>query len=120
MKFDPVEQAILDWFSKNCGSTELGALLAAAKPGSREVTSIGFFTEIIIPGISAPAGENIAYSGCGLFAPELEIYADCILHTVSDFPRSLEVYAIGDGHPLSVSSFEVRATSENTVDDSHL
>lgn len=117
MKFNPIEQAILDWFIKNCGNSELSALLAAADPGSHEITPIGFFTEIIISGISTSEGENIVYSGCGLFAPELEIYADCILHTVSDFPRSLEVYAIGDGHPLSVSSFEVRAISENIVDD---
>jgi hypothetical protein len=120
MKFDPVEQAILDWFSKNCGSSELGALLAAANPGSREVTPIGFFTEIIVSGMSASAGENIAYSGCCLVAPELEIYADCILHTVSDFPCSLEVYAIGDGHPLSVSSFEVRDINVNIVDERDL
>ncbi len=117
MKFDPVEQAILDWFIKNYGNSELSTLLAAAVPGSREITPNGFFTEIIISGISTSTGDNIAYSGCGLFAPELEIYADCILHTVSDFPRSLEVYAIGEGHPLLVSSIEVRAIGENIIDN---
>jgi hypothetical protein len=121
MSFTPVEGAILTWFATHSADARLQAQIAAAAPGVRDRTPIGFFTELILPpqlnGQEFAAAESqIALEGCGLFAPELDPFATCVLHTQGGRIVSLEVYAVSEGHPLSVSSFEVRDVPGNIID----
>jgi len=123
MSPEEIERAILDWFADHCSNQTLAAQIRSAVPGEREVTNVGFFTALLIPESIAPfaarPSDGVAFEGCGLFAPELEPYADCILHSVKGRISSLEVCAIAEGHPLQVTSFEVRGVESNFVDLRH-
>ena len=113
MSFTAAESDILAWFARNSRDPNLRAQIAAACPGNRDVTSVGFFTELLLPPRfelveHAVDEQQIALEGCGLFAPELNPFASCLLHTRGGKIVSLEVYSVAQGHPSSVSSFEVR------------
>ena len=121
MNFTPAEMAILAWFAEHSRDESLRAQIAVATAGTRETTSAGFFTQLLLPSgfeltESAVGETQAALGGCGLFAPELDPFADCLLHTRGGRLVSLEVYAVAEGHPLSVSSFKVRDVRGNTVD----
>jgi hypothetical protein len=121
MSFTAAERAILDWFAEHSADAKLRAQIAAATPGEREVTSVGFFTELLLPPESAEAecslGEGqVALEGCALLAPELDPMANCLLHTRNGKIGSLEVYAVADGHPLHITSFQVTHVHGNMVD----
>jgi hypothetical protein len=113
-----LELAIIEWFRHRIKDPQLRAQLAWCSVGQREITSGGFFAELLTSTDSAPSLDvtQRAYTGCGLFAPELEIHADCILHTIEGRIRSLEVLAIGEGHPLKISTFQLREVPENNID----
>jgi hypothetical protein len=117
---EDIETAVLNWYADHCGDPALVAQIRSAVPGKRDVTSIGFFTTLLIPDavpqFSTSSRDGVAFQGCALFAPELAPYADCILHSVGGRISSLEVYAVGDGHPLRVSRVEVRGVEGNFVD----
>jgi hypothetical protein len=117
---ESIEQAVLDWYATHCDDPALAEQVRNAVPGKREITSAGFFTTLVVPEGMAPfptgPTDQIAFQGCGLFAPELEPYADCILHSESGRISSIEIYAVADGHPLRVSVFEVRGIEINLVD----
>jgi hypothetical protein len=117
MKLTAMERAIIDWFQSQIADAGIRAQLTDCDVVSRDVTSGGFFAELSTthPGEPRPSG-NIAFSGCGVFAPELENFAHCTLHTTNGRVSSLEVLSVGDGHPLRVSEFEVREVAENFVD----
>jgi hypothetical protein len=121
MSFTPVEKAVLRWFATHTADSNLQAQIAAAVPGKREETPIGFFTQLVLPSdfdvAGAPAdGSQIALQGCALLAPELDPCATCLLHIEGGRVASLEVYAVADGHPLRVSTFRVEGEEDNYVD----
>lgn len=121
MNFTPAESAILAWFAEHSRDESLRAQISAARAGERETTSIGFLTQLLLPPEfdlpeNAADESQLALEGCGLFAPELDPFADCLLHTRGGRIVSLEVHAVAEGHPLSVSSFEVREVRSNAVD----
>ena len=120
---EEIERAVLEWYASHCSDPALVAQVRSAIPGEREITSIGFFTKLLLPEGIAPlsigSNDQIAFQGCAVFASELDPYADCILHTVGGRISSLEVYAVADGHPLRVSAFEVRGVEGNFVDMRH-
>lgn len=115
-----IERAVLDWFAQHCADPALVAQIRSAVAGEREVTSIGIFTELVVPeslvSFPVPSQDGLAFEGCALYAAELEPHADCILHTQGGRLSSLEIYAVGDGHPLDVTAFEVRSVAINFVD----
>jgi len=121
MSFTSVEEAVLTWIATHTADANLQAQIAAVVPGKREETSIGFFTELVLPSdfdvAGLPAdGSKIALQGCALLAPELDPCATCLLHTDGGRVVSLEVYAVADGHPLRVSAFSVEGEDDNYVD----
>lgn len=124
MNFTPTERAILNWFARHSADANLSAQISVAFPGKRERTSIGFFTELLLPlefqsSLGVPTEAQIALEACGLFAPELDPFAGCLVHTRGGRISSLEVYAVGEGHPLCISTFEVRDVQGNIVDCRH-
>jgi hypothetical protein len=121
MNLTAIEKSILDWFAYHNSDPQLCTQLELASVGSRETTLLGFFTELVLPAELLPftfsvADEQKTVQGCGLFSPELDPYAECLLHTKAGKIVSLEVYAVAEGHPLSVSSFEIKEISINTID----
>ena len=88
--------------------------------GEREVTPAGFFRTLLVPqyvpSFTASSKDGEAFDGCGVFAPELDPYADCMLHSRAGRLVSLEIYAVGDGHPLDVTEFRVEPVQINEVD----
>ena len=121
MSFSASERAILDWFADHSSDEELRAQIAAVVPGEREVTSVGFFTELLLPPELAGAKSSVDASqlgleGCALLAPELDPMASCLLHVRDGKIVSLEVYAVADGHPLRITSFQVTDVHSNAVD----
>ena len=116
MTLTVIEKAVLDWFQNDIDDLSLKTQIREAKAGKRELSPIGFFTDLVVSKELDPNGVTISYTGCALFAKELEIYADCILHTKSGVLDYLEVYSIGDGKPQDISDFEVRAIKENHVE----
>jgi hypothetical protein len=120
MNLTAIEKSILDWFAYHNSSPQLCIQLELASAGSRETTPLGFFTELVLPAELLPftfpmAEEQMTIQGCGLFAPELDPYAECLLHTKAGKIVSLEVYAVAEGHPLSVSTFEIKEISINMI-----
>lgn len=118
MDADLLDRAIIEWYRHRIDDPRLRAQLAWCTTGSREITSAGFFTDLETSLDLAPSLDvaKRAYTGCTLFAPELEIYAWCILHTTLGRIDSLEVMAVGSGHPLEVSAFELHEVPETIID----
>jgi hypothetical protein len=124
MSFTPIERAVLTWFATHSADSNLQAQIAAATPGGREETPAGFFTDLVLPvdfDVSRVKVDEsqIALEGCALLAPELDPCATCLLHTKGGRIVSLEVYAVGDGHPLKVSKFRIDGEQGNFIDLRH-
>jgi hypothetical protein len=112
-----IAAAVAEWFRLHVDDPQIRSQLALCTIGDLEVTSVGFFAQLDSSAKDAsPDRSQRAYTGCGLFAPELEIFAHCILHTFDGRVSSLELLAVGSGHPLKVSSFELREVEENVID----
>jgi hypothetical protein len=116
---DDIERAVLQWFATHCDNEFVAAQIRSAELGEREVTSAGFLRTISVPenvpSFPASSNDGLAFDGCGVFAAELNPYADCILHSQRGRLVSLEVYAVSDGHPLNVTEFEVKPVQVNYV-----
>src|SRR5688500_3502635 len=93
MDIAALEHALIEWFRHRIEDPRLRAQLARCSIGEREITSAGFFTKLVSqPDLASSLDvTQRAYTGCGLFAPELEVHADCILHTIDGRIASLEV-----------------------------
>ena len=117
---DDIERAVLRWFSTHCRNSLIAEQIRTAELGEREVTSAGFFRTLLVPqyvpSFTTSSRDGHAFDGCGVFAPELNPYAACILHSRAGRLDSLEVYAVGDGHPLDVTEFRVEPVEINEVD----
>lgn len=121
MNLTAIEKSILDWFVLHNDDPKLLTQLELASAGSRETTSLGFFTELVLPAELQPFAfseidEQMTLQGCGLFAPQLDPYAECLLHTKAGKIVSLEVYAVAEGHPSLVSAFKIKRISVNMID----
>lgn len=111
-----IESAVLCWFAT--AYPELAKQLSKASVSSRELSPIGFFSKLDLPAsvaiVSLPG--NRFYDGCAVYASSLELFADCILHLKEGRADSLEIYAVGDGHPAEANLFEIREIVSNYVD----
>ncbi len=120
MKPTALEQAILEWFVVAYPNAVLAEQVAQCEVAEREESSIGFFTSFEVPErgsklVSEEGESSFVCNECGLFASELEMHADCLLHVRQGRIDYLEVYAIGEGHPLQVTTFELRALPMNYI-----
>ncbi len=105
MELTPLEQAILLQFVRKYPDIVSADFVANCRVSERDTTSCGFFTTFApaFPRTSEETGREIERTFLNelkLTASNLTEGADVLLHLTNGKVDFLEVYALGDGHPL--------------------
>jgi len=122
MKLSQLETDILDWFARSYPSIAIQEQILCCEVTEREDTTIGFFTSFKVNEnvgqIVSPEGyTSFNLNELKLIAPELTDGADVILHIENGYLDCIEAYAITDGHPLTVSRYELKELDVNIINE---